>query len=101
VKDRRPTRPPHSDGNADDAKTALHLIDAVEGDIASFTANAAYDVIAIYGAVAARGAKVVVPPIKTATRPRQRKPLVYLASHDARFITGAALPIDGGGSAGH
>jgi hypothetical protein len=62
-----------SDGKADDAKTALNLIDDVEGDIASFTADAAYDTIAIYQAAAARSAKVVVPPIKTATRSRRRR----------------------------
>ncbi len=63
-----------TDGNADDAKTALNLIDAVEGDISSFTADAAYDTIAIYEAAAARGARVVVPPTKTATRSRRRRP---------------------------
>ncbi len=63
-----------TDGNADDAKTALHLIDEVEGDIASFTADAAYDTRAIYDAGAARGAKVIVPPMKTATRSRRRRP---------------------------
>jgi hypothetical protein len=62
-----------SDGSADDAKTALDLIDEVEGDIASFTADAAYDTLAIYEAAAAHGAKVVVPPIKTATRSHQRR----------------------------
>ncbi len=63
-----------TDGNADDAKTALHLLDEVEGDIASFTAGAAYDTIAIYDAAGAHGAKVIVPPTKTATRSRRRKP---------------------------
>jgi IS5 family transposase len=62
-----------TDGNADDAKTALNLINEVEGDIASFTADAAYDTIAIYDAAAARGARVVVPPMKTATRSRRRR----------------------------
>ncbi len=61
-----------TDGNVDDAKTALDLIDEVEGDITSITADAAYDTLAIYAAAAARSAKVVVPPIKTATRSRQR-----------------------------
>ena len=61
-----------SDGNADDAKTALNLIDDVEGDITSITADAAYDTLAIYDASAVRSAKVVVPPIKTATRSRHR-----------------------------
>jgi transposase len=59
-------------GSANDAKTALDLIDAVDGEIASFTADAAYDTRALYNAAAALGARVVVPPIKTATWPRQR-----------------------------
>jgi hypothetical protein len=63
-----------TDGNADDAKTALSLIDEVESDIASLTADAAYDTNAIYDAAAARSAEVVVPPVKTATRSRRRRP---------------------------
>jgi IS5 family transposase len=60
-------------GSADDAKTALDLIDDVAGDIASFTADAAYDTIAIYDAAAKVGAEVVVPPSKSATRSRQQR----------------------------
>ena len=60
-------------GNADDAKTALNLIDDVAGDIASFTADAAYDTLAIYDVSAARGVEVVVPPSKSATRSRQQR----------------------------
>jgi transposase len=60
-----------TNGNADDARTALGLVDEVGADIASFTADAAYDTIAIYDAAAARGAKVIVPPRKTATRSRR------------------------------
>jgi IS5 family transposase len=60
-------------GSADDAKTALNLVDGLGHGIASFTADAAYDTIAIYDAVGARGAKVVVPPIKTATRSRRKR----------------------------
>jgi hypothetical protein len=63
-------------GNADDAKTGLDLIDDVQGEIASFTADAAYDTTAIYDAAAARGAEVIVPPIKTATRSRKRRLLL-------------------------
>jgi IS5 family transposase len=63
-----------TDGNADDAKTAQSLMDQVAGDLASFTADAAYDTIAIYDAAAERGARVVVPPMKTATRSRRRRP---------------------------
>ncbi len=62
-----------SDGNADDAKAALDLLDEVEGDITSVTADTAYDTVAIYDASAARGAEVVVPPSRSATRSRQRR----------------------------
>ncbi len=62
-----------TDGNADDSNTALNIIDRMTAPIASFTADAAYDTIAIYEAAAARGARVVVPPIKTATRSHRRR----------------------------
>ena len=62
-----------TDGNVDDARTGLALIEAVEGDIASVTADAAYDTIAIYEAAHDRGAKVVVPPTRTATVSRRGK----------------------------
>tara|TARA_B110000263_G_C15232741_1_gene475445 strand:- start:177 stop:1013 length:837 start_codon:yes stop_codon:yes gene_type:complete len=60
-----------TDGNADDARSAPGLIDEVDGDIASFTADAAYDTTAIYNAAAARGAKVIVPPRMSATRSKR------------------------------
>ena len=60
--------------SADDAKTALDLIDEVEDAIASFTADAAYDTIAIYDAVGARGAEVVIPPTRAATRSQRQRP---------------------------
>jgi transposase len=62
-----------TDGNADDAKTALEVINEVEDEIMSVTADAAYDTIAIYYASAARGAEVVVPPTKSSTRSRRRR----------------------------
>ncbi len=55
-----------TDEAADDAKTGLRLIEDAAGNIASVTADAAYDTIAIYEAARARGATVVVPPIRTA-----------------------------------
>ncbi|MFT4569815.1 MAG: hypothetical protein ACI8TX_000283 [Hyphomicrobiaceae bacterium] len=55
-----------TDSAADDAKTGLGLIEDTAGDIASVTADAAYDTIAIYESAHARGAKVIVPPIRTA-----------------------------------
>jgi hypothetical protein len=54
-----------TDAHADDAATAITLIDAVDGDLASVTGDAAYDTVAFYAAAGARGANVVVPPIKT------------------------------------
>ena len=60
-------------GSADDAKAALDLIDSIEGDIESLTADSAYDTLAIYAASAARGAEVVIPPSRSATRSRQRR----------------------------
>ena len=56
------------DGDTDDAKTALALIDNLEGDIETLTADAAYDTLAIYAAAAAREFEVVVPPSKSAKR---------------------------------
>ena len=63
-----------TDGSVDDATTALTLIDAVEGNILRFTADGAYDTIAIYEAAGARGATVIVPPTKTAAVSRRRPP---------------------------
>ena len=60
-------------GSADDAKTALDLLDEIGGEITSVTADAAYDTIVIYDASAARGTKVVVPPAKSSTRSRRRR----------------------------
>jgi IS5 family transposase len=60
-----------TDAHVDDARTGVDLIDAVEGDISSFTADAAYDTVAIYEAADARGATVVVPPARTAAVSRR------------------------------
>jgi hypothetical protein len=60
-------------GSADDAKAALDLIDSIEGDIESLTADAAYDTIAIYDASIARSAEIIIPPSRSATRSRQRR----------------------------
>jgi hypothetical protein len=62
-----------TDGDVNDAKTALDLIDEVKCDVRSITADAAYDTLAIYDAAAARRIEVVVPPTKSATRSRQRR----------------------------
>ncbi len=61
-----------TDATGDDATTGVALIEAVSDDIASVTADAAYDTVAFYEAAAARGATVVVPPAKTARVSRRR-----------------------------
>ena len=55
-----------TEATADDATTARDLINAVAGNLASVTADAAYDTVAVYETAAARGATVVVPPVRTA-----------------------------------
>jgi IS5 family transposase len=55
----------------DDATTAIGLIAALDGDVASVTADTAYDTIAFYDAAGVRGARVVVPPAKTASVSRR------------------------------
>jgi len=58
-------------GHVDDATTAIDLIAAVDGDLACVTADAAYDTVGVYEAAAGRGAKVVIPPTRTATVSRR------------------------------
>jgi IS5 family transposase len=60
-----------TEATVDDATTALGLITAVDGHLASVTADAAYDTVAVYDTAAARGATVVVPPLKTANVSRR------------------------------
>ncbi len=55
-----------TDGSTDDAKTGLDVIRSVEADVTSFTADAAYDTIAISEAAEERSAKAAVPPVKSA-----------------------------------
>ena len=64
--------PAVTEPTADDATTGISLIEQVDGDIASVTAAAAYDTIALYEVACARGARVVVPPAKTASVSRRR-----------------------------
>ena len=64
-----------TEANADDAATALDLIATLDGDLASLTADGAYDTSLVYEAAVMRGAKVVIPPSTTATlscKPRSR-----------------------------
>ncbi len=57
---------------ADDATTVIGLVEKVDGNIASVTADTAYDTIAFYDAAGGRSATVVVPPAKTASVSRRR-----------------------------
>ena len=61
-----------TEATLDDATTGIDLIAAVDGDMASVTADAAYDSIAFYDAAGARGAQVVGPPTQTARVSRRR-----------------------------
>ena len=61
-----------TDATTDDALTGITLLEAVAGDVASVTADPAYDTLAFYDAATDRGAKVVVPPAKTARLSRRR-----------------------------
>ena len=61
-----------TEATVDDATTGIHLMDGVAGDLASVTADAAYDTVAFYEAAVSRGATVVVPPDKTARVSRRR-----------------------------
>ncbi len=48
-----------TDSVGDDASNGLDLIDRVDGDVGSITADAAYDTVAMYEAGGRRGARVV------------------------------------------
>ena len=52
--------------SADDGNVGVGLVDRVQGRILRVTEDGAYDNRALYDAAAGRGAKVVVPAIKTA-----------------------------------
>ena len=56
---------------ADDAMTGIRLVDEVDGHLTRVTADPADDTRAFYGAAGARGARVVVPPTKTASLSRR------------------------------
>ena len=55
-----------TDAHVDDATTGVTLIEAIDSEISSVTADAAYDTVAVYETAGARGATVVVPPVRTA-----------------------------------
>ncbi len=60
------------DAHGDDATTTVDLSPVGDGDISSVTADAAYDTIAVCEAAGGRGAKVAVPPKRTAAVSHRR-----------------------------
>ncbi len=53
-----------------DATTGVRFVQTVPGDVASVTADTAYDTVAFYAAASTRDARVVVPPARTASLSR-------------------------------
>lgn len=56
-----------TNANVDDAATGIDLIDEVDSKIKTVIGDSAYDTRSFYDAAIERGARVVVPPIRTAT----------------------------------
>ncbi len=70
----------------DDATAGIGLIEAVDGKIRSVTADGAYDTIAIYEAATMRGARVEVPPLKSAVVSSGRRPQLRLRARTIRRV---------------
>ena len=75
----------------------IELIEAVNDDIASVTADAAYDTVGCYDAAGARGATVVVPPTKTA-RVSRRRPRSSARDHTLTTVKSIGPADTGAGS---
>ncbi len=56
-----------TDRSGDDASTGVEIIEGIRGKLASMTGDTAYDTVAIYAAADAQGAKVIVPPARSAS----------------------------------
>jgi hypothetical protein len=63
-----------TEATVDDATTGVGLIEAVAEEVLSVTADGAYDTLAIYEAAGGRGARAIVPPLKTAAVSSRRRP---------------------------
>ena len=75
-----------TDATIDDATIGVTLIEDIDSALASVTGDAAYDTIAIYEAAAGRGARVVVPPLKTAAVSSRRRPRSRLRDRTIRKV---------------
>ena len=60
-----------TEATADDATTGKSLVEQMDRELSSVTADTAYDTIAFYDEAGARGATVVVPPARTASVSRR------------------------------
>jgi hypothetical protein len=56
-----------TNSSGDDAKAGLKLIQKTKGKLASVTGDAAYGTVVIYNQAGSRGARVVVPPTRSAS----------------------------------
>jgi hypothetical protein len=72
-----------TDGNADDEKTGVDLIEQVEGGFRCVIGDTAYDTAAIYDAAGARGSEVVVPPVRRAVVSRSK---LQLSARDTTVL---------------
>ncbi|MFT4540289.1 MAG: hypothetical protein ACI841_003083 [Planctomycetota bacterium] len=61
-----------SDSSVDDASTGIGIIKATLGRVPSMSGDTAYGTVAIYDAANVRGARVVVPPSRSAAVSRRR-----------------------------
>jgi hypothetical protein len=77
-----------TESTVDDATTAIELINAIDGGVASITGDAAYDTIAIYTMPPARVARSSWwPPAKTARVSRRDALLDRFATLDKRLAS--------------
>ena len=60
-----------TEATADDATTGKSLVEQMDRELSSVTADTAYDTIAFYDEAGARGATVVMPPARTASVSRR------------------------------
>ena len=81
-----------TEATVDDATVGIDLIGAAAGDVASVTADAAYDTVAFYEAASARHAQVVVPPTRR-QRCRATDPLECARSRDHRRGSARTAPV--------
>ena len=56
-----------TNSSGDDATTGIKIIKKTKGKLSSVTGDAAYDTVAIYEEARSRGARVIVPPTRTAS----------------------------------